>query len=288
MMNRLKGCWPLFAGLVLVCFNIKAGYAELGAASKKLATEDAPTVGNGVLEMNLGYTFSRATSSWGKDWETLHREELGEHWIEPAMTFGFTQDLDAWLSVGYADLRDLDSRPDNGGGVTNLDFGLKWGVIQDDERGLYLSWLNGFTAPTGRYETESHLGPGDRFWSYNTGLVLTKGFLERWVLDLETFGSLAFGEHRENDRGSLGVNTAVGYALFDYIQPEIELNYEHGFMRKDHDSDVLAVTAGVICPIEKWNLIVGLGAQQGIAGRCEDKKTSALLTVTYSFQTNIL
>jgi hypothetical protein len=48
-------------------------------------------------------------------------------------------------------------------------------------------------------------------------------------------------------------------------------------MRKDHDADVLAITAGLICPIEKWSLIVGLGAQQGIAGRCEDKKNERVV-----------
>jgi hypothetical protein len=272
----LNKCW-LLSGLLFFCLNVEWADAELGAESKKLATEDAPLVGEEVMEFNLGYSFNRSTKQWGTNWETTHREELTEHWIEPTLTYGLTKDFDVWLSAGYANLEDLESDPSHGGGVTDLDFGLKWGLIQDDSKALYLSWLNGFTAPVGRYETENHLGPGGRFWRYNSAVVLTKGLWERWVWDFETFGSLAFGEHRENERGTIGINTALGYALFESVQPEIELNYEHGFMRKDHDADVLAITAGLICPIEKWSLIVGLGAQQGIAGRCEDKKNERVV-----------
>lgn len=121
----------------------------------------------------------------------------------------------------------------------------------------------------------------DRFTSLYNGIAVSKDWTDRLTSNLDIGYACALGGHREGYRGTLSANAALGYHVTEWLQPEIELNYSHDLARGG-DSDLLAVTAGlIICASD--HVRVGVGVQQGVAGRNADQSTALLACVALTY-----
>jgi len=245
----------------------------------KINTDDAAPVDPGHFELELGYSFTRAKRQWDDKWSEESRGLTREHAVELGLTYGLVENLDVGLGMGYADLYDRDSDLRDGGGVTDLGVGLKWRFYHNEDLKLSLAYLPGLTLPVGRESDSDRLGPSQEFWSLDQKLALSKDW-GRWTANADVGYSLPFGGKRGDARGTLESNLAVGYQLYDWLQPEVELNYAHDFVHKGHDSDLLAVTAGLVMPLsDRWRASVGV--QQAIAGRNADRGTTGMFSLTF-------
>jgi hypothetical protein len=159
--------------------------------------------------------------------------------------------------------------------VTDLELSAKWRFYHDAASGLSIAYVPGLALPTGSRSVS------DRFASLYNGVALTKDWTDRLTSDFDLGYACPFGGPREAHRGTLSANAALGYHVTPWLQPEIELNYAHDFVRGG-DSDMLAVTGGfIICASE--HLRLGVGVQQGVAGRNADRSTALLTSLAIMF-----
>jgi len=245
----------------------------------KLNTEDAVPVRPGEYELGFAYSFTRAARQWGNHWDGQNRGLMQEHAFEVTLTRGVVENLDMGISLGYADIYDRDDVAGYGRGLMDMSIGAKWRFYHDEDLELSLAYLPGITVPTGRRSNSNHIGPSQEYWSIDQKLALTK-FWGRWTMNADLGYSLPLGEDADGARGMMDSNVALGYQVYAWLQPEIELNYAHDFVRGDHDADALAVTAGLIMPLgESWRLDVGV--QKSIAGRNSDRGMAGIVAMTY-------
>jgi len=247
----------------------------------KLNTEDAMPVGPGEFELEFVYSFSRASRQWSDHWRGENRGLAREHDFELGLTYGVVENLDIGVGLGYADMYDRDDPAGYGRGLMDVGIGAKWRFYHNEALDLSLAYLPGITIPFGRRSGSDHIGPSQEFWSIDQKLAMSK-FWDRWNLNADVGYSLPLGEDADGARGTLDSNVALGYQLYDWLQPEVELNYAHDFVTGDSDSDQVALTAGLIMPIsDTWRVDVGL--QHSLAGRNSDRGTTAILAITHSW-----
>ena len=255
------------------------GDDDVESEHAKINTDDATPVDPGHFELEFGYSFTRAKRQWDDNWSDQGRGLTREHALELGLTCGLVENLDISLGMGYSDLYDRDSSPSDGGGLTDLEFGAKWRFYHNDDLKLSLAYLPGLTIPIGRESNARHLGPSQEFWSFDQKLALSKDW-GRWTADVDIGYSLPFGDKRDDARGTLESDIAVGYQLYDWLQPEVELNYAHDFVNKGDDSDLVAVTVGLVMPLsDYWR--ASMGVQQAVVGRNADCGTSAMFSLTF-------
>ena len=249
--------------------------------SAKLNTDDAPPVGPGDLEVEFAYGHTRAHKAWGNRWEDEGRGLLEERTYDLGLSYGLWEDweLDLGLSL-YSDLVDREISPFNSGGIGDTEVGLKKLLHYDEDREFYLTYSQSVTIPTGKEgSVRDALGHSQEYWTLNQRLIATQ-FIDRWTWTWDFGYALPLGSKRNEERGTLDTNLAIGYHIRPWFQPEVELNYAHDFIDAGQDADVLAVTYGVVLlPSEKWR--IGLGFQDAVAGRNTDDTTTGHVVVTY-------
>jgi hypothetical protein len=195
-------------------------------------------------------------------------------------TRGLVDGLDTALSVAWQDLiEDGDNEFDDG--VGNVVANAKWRFFQSGDETVVLSWLPGFTAPFSGDARGKEFIPLQDYWSIDNLMALT--FVgERFNLNFDAGYLLPFGGNRDDDRGNITGNAAVGYQLTPWFQPEIELNYGHGFVDDGTDSDSLGATAGVILNLPR-DLRLDLGVRQTFYGRNVELGTGVLANFSVTF-----
>lgn len=247
----------------------------------RLNTGDASPLGKGAvqLQFNAGYGYS--SRQWDASGNGIDRNRADSWEIGPVLTYGVRDDLDLGIGFGYAWLRDKDSGLQRGQGLTDVAVSAKWCFYEDKDLGLAMAYLPTLTIPTGEQSSATRLGPGQEFWSLDTRFAVVKDWSERWSSNLDFGYESAFGD-REDFRGSLSANMALGYQFLPWLQPELELNYNHDLIANDRDADWVAVTAGVVLPVSEL-LCVRTGIQQAVAGRNTDQSTAFLLSVDMNF-----
>jgi hypothetical protein len=189
--------------------------------------------------------------------------------------------LDLSVGSGYTWLEDKDSGLAAGHGIADTSLSAKWRFFEDEQDGLGVAFVPTFTMPTGRKSTANRLGPSQNFLTMDTRFALVKDWSERWSSNVDIGYVIPFGD-REDYRGSLGANVAVGYHLLSRFQPELELNYNRDFIAGSQDADRIAVTVGADMPFSDRVCVRG-GVQQGIAGRNTDQSTTFLLSIDLNF-----
>jgi len=272
--------------VVMLCsWQIRLFGQQVEPEHAKLNTEDATPVDPGHFELEFAYSFTRATRQWDDHWSGENRGLMREHGFEVGLTYGVVENLDVGFGVGWADIYDRDydaddiAGPHYGRGATDLAIGAKWRFYHNEERGLSFAYVPGLTVPTGRRSNRNHIGPSQEFWSFDQRLAMSKDW-GRWTMNADLGYSLPFGSRRDDARGTLDANLAVGHQLYEWLQPELELNYAHDFVHRGGDADVVAVTGGVIMPLsESWR--VETGVQHAIAGRNADQATAAMVSAIY-------
>lgn len=247
----------------------------------KLNTQDADPLGEGAwqLQFNLGY--SRSTRQWDSSWKDEPRARSYEWGNQEVLTYGVADELDLGIGLGYAGLADDDAGLESGHGLSDLAVSGKWRFFEKEDSGFAAAYLPTLTVPVGKASTTDRLGPSQEFWSLDTRFAVVKDWSNRWSANFDSGYVAVFGD-RGDSRGSISANGAVNYRLFPWLQPEVELNYGHDFIRDDRDADVVAITVGADLPVSD-RVCARAGAQRGLAGRNADPTTAILLSVDMNF-----
>ncbi len=263
---------------------------KAGPEHGKINTADASPVDPGRFEVEASYFYSRSKRLWDRDEDTQKRELTREHCVGLAVTAGVAENLDLNISSCYSWLRDDENDydetdgelgPRHGDHFGDLDFGARYRFLNDEKNNLEAAYIAGFTAPTGSGNCRREIGTSQEFWSFNQSLVVSKDW-GKWTANAEAGYSLPFGEHRDDSRGVLCGNLAVGYQVLSWLQPELELNYEREFDREEYDPELIAGTAGLVMPVSD-SMRINIGVQEGMWGRNTDKATSFFLGIKFAF-----
>jgi hypothetical protein len=128
--------------------------------------------------------------------------------------------------------------------------------------------------PVGAPHTPTQVGLTQEFWSARGALVATKDFGP-----LTANGELALTAPVSGGAGDLRsaaqANVGVGYQVTSWLQPEIELNYSRAAMTGP-DSQVLAVTAGVVAPFGAGHRVIA-AVQHAVWGGNATQTTAAIV-----------
>ena len=216
---------------------------------------------------------------------------IAEVWLENnrvslAVAAGVIDNFDVAVSGNYVWLKDKENDfdetdaqfgPDRGNGFGDLELSGRYRFFASKEQGLEFAYIAGFTIPTGNRSSREDIGTSQEFWSLNQTLVAGKDW-GKLTANADIGFALPLGDKRENARGTFNADVAVGYQVLPWLQPEVELNYGHDFITDEEDSDLLAITAGLVMPITD-KLRVNMGMQQGVWGHNADKATSLCAAV---------
>jgi hypothetical protein len=261
---------------------------EAGPEHGKLNTPDASPVDPGHFEIELSYGLERVRHFWDNGGHEHSRRMERDSAAGLSVGAGILENLDLHLSSSYLWMKDEENDfngdstgSDTGQGFGDLNFDLRYRFLNDTKRHLEMACIVGMTAPTGSRSNEREIGTSQEYWSLGPALVVSKDW-GRWTGNADVGFSLPFGNRREDARGLLNGDAALGYQVLPWLQPEIELNYAHEFIAHDADSDVIAATVGLVMPInDRWRL--NAGVQQGLWGRNTEKATTYLIALKWAF-----
>jgi hypothetical protein len=239
----------------------------------KAATADASPVDPGVLEAELGYAPAWNNRGGGAGFDVAERGSV--HDLSGTLTYGVVSDVDLKLSTGFAAVHDSASLPRRGNGATDLAVGARWRLLNLADRAFELAVLADAVLPTGTRGSAKRLALSQEFWSARGALAATKDFGA-----VTTNAELALEAPVSGDAGGLRsiaqVNGAIGWQVMPWLQPELELNYQHD-AALGPDAQVLAITAGVVAPFGEGHRVVA-AVQQGVWGRNTTQTTAAVLS----------
>ncbi|NLX18525.1 MAG: transporter [Desulfobulbus sp.] len=269
---------------------VQAADAEFEIEHGKINTPDASPVDPGQFEFETTFAQTRADRSWSGSGHAHGRGTYRERTLGFAFTAGLIENVDASISGGYSWIKDNDNvfdeeaeelGPFRGEDFTDIELSGRYRFFNDEARNLEIAYIAGVTIPVGSDSDQEEIGTSQEYWSFNQTLVATKDW-GQWTLNGDIGFSLPIGNKRENVRGTLNADLALGYQILPWLQPEVELNYSHDYLKDESDAQVLAVTAGFVMPInDTW--LVNLGVQQDIWGQNIEKTTTWTTTVKIAF-----
>jgi len=274
-------CQQTLAANTAAAINIEHG---------KINTADASPVSPGQYEIEASFLFTRAKQFWDANGHTHDRGLFREQNIGLSITAGLTENTDITVSGGYSWLKDNDNNFDEDAGIrgpsTGHDFTAmvvsgRYRFYHDEARRLEIASITEVTIPTGSDSGQKDICVSQEFWSLSQTLVVSKDW-QRWTLNGDIGFSLPIGDKRENARGSLNIDLALGYQILPWLQPELELNYRHDYLADEDDAQTLALTAGLVMPMNE-TLLLSIGIQQGVWGKNADQATSLCATVRFAF-----
>jgi hypothetical protein len=263
---------------------------EAGPEHGKINTPDASPVDPGHFEIESSYTYLHSKRFWDNSGNTHTRGLAREQSLGLTVTAGVIENFDVAVGGSYGWLKDKDNAfdpddadfgPQKGHDFGDLEISGRYRFYESKEHSLSLAYIGGFTLPTGSSSNREEIGTSQEFSSFNQTLVASKDW-GKWTANADIGYALPFGDKRENARGTFNADAALGYQYLPWLQPELELNFGHDFLTDEKDSQVLAVTAGLVMPIND-RLRVNLGVQQGLWGRNNDKETTLSVAAKLAF-----
>ncbi|MFO8007705.1 MAG: transporter [Candidatus Brocadiia bacterium] len=273
--------------MLLTCLLVVCGPADAQVADEvecehaKVNTEDATPVDPGEWEVELAYGLTQADRAFGDHWSRTGRGLLREEEFGLGVTYGLVENLDVGFGVGYLDIYDRDDSALVGRGFTDLELGAKWRFYHDEARHLEIAYTPAVVLPTGRRADDDRIGITDDYASVFNGLALSKDWGDGWTSNFDLGFNWPVGEDRHDCRGTLGANAALGWQVTEWLQPEVELNYEHDFAHGD-DADLISATAGaIVCVSDSVRL--DLGVQRSLFGRNADYGTAVSAALVFGF-----
>ncbi|MEW6184420.1 MAG: transporter [Thermodesulfobacteriota bacterium] len=281
----MKNGWRiLFFGLLLQLSTVTGLVAETEVSNEhgKINTADPSVIEPGTFELEFGYSYTRAKKIWDTESKSEPRGLLEELSTGLTLTYGAGKDLDFTIALDYLWVYDRDNQgPVRGNSIGDLRIGGRYRFLHREKENLELAFLSALTIPTGKRSRFDCLGTSQEFWCWENALVLSKDW-DRWTVNSELGYALPLWEKKEGFNGVLCWSLALGYQLFPWLQPEMELNYLRDFVSEGEAGQVLALTAGLVMPVNE-RLRVNLGLQQGIWGRNAEQATVVLLAVKTAF-----
>jgi hypothetical protein len=263
---------------------------DAGPEHGKINTPDASPVDPGHFEIESSYAYLHSKRFWNNSGNTHTRGLLREQSLGLTVTAGVIENFDVAVGGSYVWVKDKDNDfdpddaelgPQNGHDFGDLEMSGRYRFFESKEQSLSLAYIGGFTIATGSSSSREEIGTSQEFSSFNQTLVASKDW-GKWTANADVGYALPFGDKRENARGTFNADVAVGYQYRPWLQPVIELNYGHDFLSDENDAQVLAITAGLVMPINE-RLRVNLGVQQGVWGRNNDKETTLSVAVKLAF-----
>ena len=260
---------------------------EAGPEHGKINTSDASPVGAHVFEVEASYGPSWSLRGGG-DFDRSARGAV--YPLGLSVTYGIVDDVDVNVSLGYATVYDSaysgdDSHPvgpAHGHGFTDTTAGLRWRFLSRPDWGLDLAVISDFVLPTGADAAPDRVGLSQVYWSFENALVVSKDF-GPLTANAELGYSLPFGSERGDERGTLFANLAGGWQVLPWLQPEVELNYEHSYEASSTpDADLLYLTGGVVAPFGK-GYRVAAGAQYAVWGRHTGQSVTGTVAFKWAF-----
>ena len=289
--NTTRGMSTFYLGIAFFCFPclISAASAQAVIEHGKINTEDASPVDPGHFEIEPFFWYTRGKHFWDNSGHSQTRGSMHEVGAGLSVTAGLVENLDVNLSVGYSWLKDDDNDfdgddgflgPTSGRDFGDLDFSGRYRFYDNEEQRLQIAYIVGTTIPTGSNSDRDAIGTSQEFWSFNQTLVASKDW-DRWTVNVDVGYALPLGNKREDARGTLHTNVALGYQVLPWLQPEVELNYSRDYLENE-DAQVLAATIGLVMPLNDL-LRVNVGVQQGLWGENAEKATTMVTAVMFAF-----
>ncbi|MER2520336.1 MAG: transporter [Bdellovibrionales bacterium] len=280
---------PLLSAPAVAAVVSPASDEQEGPEHGKINSPDATPVDPGHFEAEAIYSYNSANRSWNNNGDGTSRGLISEHAAEFSFTAGLINNLDVAVSSSYNWLHDKDNDfdgdgntgPTTGDAIGDLDVRARYRFIQSEAYNLDVAYIGGLTIPTGTRSGDSRLGTSQEYWSLNQTVVASKDW-GKWTANIDAGFALPFGDRKGAARGTFNSDLAGGYQALPWLQPELELNYSRDFISAADDSEVLAVTAGLVMPISE-RLRINTGIQQAFWGRNTDKTTTYSLAAKVAF-----
>ena len=224
-----------------------------GPEHGKAFTCDATPVEPGTVELELAWA-----PSWWAAPGSLDRAGDAQ-WFVLAAGVGILPDLDVRAALGWAFLRESGGSDPaaRGAGPGDAALAVRWRFLRLASPAVDLAVIGNAVAPTGTPETPAALGTGQGAWSAGGALVASADRAP-WTANAEVGWSSRLGAGRGDDVGLLAVNLAVGLQVAPWLQPEVELNYQHEVEQgPEADERILWGTAGLVVPLPPARVVVG-------------------------------
>jgi hypothetical protein len=221
----------------------------------KAFTGDATPVEPGQVEIELAYA-----PAWWATAGAVDRQAGEQHPVVAALGIGLLRDLDLRLAVGWTMVHahpGAPGAPVHGAGLADTAVAVRWRFLSLADPVIDLAVAAAVTVPTGSRTTPERLGTGRESWSLG-GALLASADWGRFTLGAELGFSAPLAPRASNDVGLLVCNVAAGYQVLPWLQPELELNYQHEVeLGEERDERVLWATAALVVPVDGVRLLVG-------------------------------
>jgi hypothetical protein len=221
----------------------------------KAFTGDATPIAPGHVEVEIAYA-----PAWWATAGAVDRQAGEQHPVVAALGVGLVRDVDVRLAVGWAMVHETPGAPGapvHGAGLADTTLAVRWRFLSLAGPAIDLALTAAVTAPTGTRGTPDRLGTSGETWSLG-GALLASADWGRFTAGAEVGFSAPLSPRASNDVGLLVCNAAVGYQALPWLQPELELNYQHEVeLGEERDERVLWATAALVVPIDRVRLLVG-------------------------------
>jgi hypothetical protein len=269
----------------------------------KVVTLDATTNDPGQVEVWGSYMIRGGKFAWGSNGE---REKRGTYetqtWIAQT-TVGIIKDVDITITEwfqhtldkanNYNEFRDMmdpstgeapedtTEGPTHGFGMGDLGIMGRWRFYDSAEKKLEITYSSTVFVPTGRRSNLDHIGASQGYTSLTNAFAFTKD-LGRWngTLNVGYTSPLAHWERTNHYYGTAHANFAVGYQVFNWLQPEAELLYFHDFGGHGMTANLVSVVLGVVMPLGD-HVRFELGAVQDVLGSNKVQTTAGIFSVAF-------
>jgi hypothetical protein len=253
---------------------------EVALDHGKLSVCDATPIGAGAMELSLAWT-----PTWIRPGPAgLDAPEHGD--LQPlalGVAYGLAEDVDAVVTLSAVSLEVRDpagpAAPARGQGLGDASLALRWRYAST--RGLDLAVVGGLTAPTGAPATATQPGLTQGYWSALAALVASAD-LGRFTVNLEAGRVQPVSGEAAGARGTWFGGAGLGWQAAPWLQPTLEVTYQHALAAGEPAARCLALTAGAVMPLSD-ELGVSLGLQRAVWGRNAVQHTAALLAVKTAF-----
>jgi hypothetical protein len=225
----------------------------------KAVTADATPADPGSVEVEIAYG-----PSWWANGGELEARPGSMQPLVLSVAVGVLPDVDVKAALGWATVhQDVEpgaagAGPGRGSGQTDAALGARWRFLSLEAPAVDVAVIAGATIPTGARTTAASLGTTQGYWSVGGALVASADW-GRWTGNAELGLVVPLGGQRGDDVGTVVANLAVGHQLTPWVQPALELNYQHGFEAGPApDEEALWATAAAVVPVAPARLVVGM------------------------------
>ncbi|MFA7254909.1 MAG: transporter [Candidatus Omnitrophota bacterium] len=297
----------IFLG-VLLCSRSFSIYAAQDSKSflieehAKVATMDATTNDPGQVELWGSYVIQGGKFAWKSNGEREKRGIYQAQVWETQTTVGVYNNIDIgiieWFQHtldkenNYDEVKDMapgpggpvedeTEGPTHGFGWGDLGVTGHWRFYASVEKKLEIAYIPTIFVPTGRRSNFDHLGSSQGYTSLDNSIAFTKD-LGRWngTLNLGFNSPLAHWERTNYYYGTAHANFAVGYQVFNWLQPEMELIYSHDFGGHGQSANLASVVLGFIAPLGD-HFRFEIGVLQDVLGSNKAQTTSGIFSFAF-------